>query len=49
MGGRCKWLAEGTKILIALMMEAGQTSETSVDIQSRTRQYIPEDSSFSPP
>jgi hypothetical protein len=26
------------------MMEAARTSETSVDIQVRTRQYIPEDS-----
>jgi hypothetical protein len=26
------------------MMEAASTSETSVDIQLRTRQYIPEDS-----
>jgi hypothetical protein len=30
--------------LIALMMEAAGTSETSVDIQLRTRQCIPEDS-----
>jgi hypothetical protein len=30
--------------LIALMKEAARTSETSVDIQLRTRQYIPEDS-----
>jgi hypothetical protein len=30
--------------IIALMMEASRTSETSVDIQLRTRQYIPEDS-----
>jgi hypothetical protein len=30
--------------LTALMMEAAHTSETSVDIQLRTRQYIPEDS-----
>jgi hypothetical protein len=30
--------------LIALMMEAARTSETSVDIDLRTRQYIPEDS-----
>jgi hypothetical protein len=30
--------------LIALMMEATRTSETSVDIQLRTRQYIPGDS-----
>jgi hypothetical protein len=29
---------------VALMMEAARTSETSVDIQVRTRQYIPEDS-----
>jgi hypothetical protein len=27
-----------------LMMEAAPTSETSVDIHLRTRQYIPEDS-----
>jgi hypothetical protein len=27
-----------------MMMEAAHTSETSVDIQLRTRQYIPEDS-----
>jgi hypothetical protein len=26
------------------MMEAARTSETSVDIQLRTRQYIPDDS-----
>jgi hypothetical protein len=26
------------------MVEAARTSETSVDIQLRTRQYIPEDS-----
>jgi hypothetical protein len=30
--------------IIALMMEAARTSETSVDIQLRTLQYIPEDS-----
>jgi hypothetical protein len=30
--------------IIALMMEAACTSETSVDIQLRARQYIPEDS-----
>jgi hypothetical protein len=30
-------------IIRALMMEASRTSETSVDIQLRTRQYIPED------
>jgi hypothetical protein len=29
---------------IALMMEAARASETSVDIQLRTRQYIPEGS-----
>jgi hypothetical protein len=28
----------------ALMMETARTSETSVDIQLRTRHYIPEDS-----
>jgi hypothetical protein len=31
-------------IIIALMMETARSSETSVDIQLRTRQYIPEDS-----
>jgi hypothetical protein len=30
--------------LIDLMMEAARTSETTVDIQLRSRQYIPEDS-----
>jgi hypothetical protein len=36
------WLvAQGS--LIALMMEAALTSETSVDIYLTTRQYIPED------
>jgi hypothetical protein len=30
--------------IIALMTEAARISETSVDIQLRTRQYIPEDS-----
>jgi hypothetical protein len=30
--------------ITALMMEAARTSETLVDIQLRTRQYIPEDS-----
>jgi hypothetical protein len=30
--------------LIALMMEAACTSETSVNIDLRTQQYIPEDS-----
>jgi hypothetical protein len=29
---------------IVLMMEAARTSETSVDIELRTRQYIPENS-----
>jgi hypothetical protein len=32
--------------LIALMMEAARTSETSVDIDLRTRQYIPETLNF---
>jgi hypothetical protein len=31
-------------IIIAPMIEAARTSETSVYIQLRTRQYIPEDS-----
>jgi hypothetical protein len=31
-------------IMRTLMMEAARTSETSVDTQLRTRQYIPEDS-----
>jgi hypothetical protein len=31
-------------IIRAMMMEAARTSETSVDIRLRTRQYIPEDS-----
>jgi hypothetical protein len=30
--------------IIRAMIEAALTSETSVDIQLRTRQYIPEDS-----
>jgi hypothetical protein len=30
--------------IITAMMEAARTSETSVDIQLRTRQYISEDS-----
>jgi hypothetical protein len=30
--------------IIVLMTEAASTSETSVDIELRTRQYIPEDS-----
>jgi hypothetical protein len=34
------------RALIALVMEAARTSETSVNIQLRTRQYIPEDSEF---
>jgi hypothetical protein len=31
-------------IIREMMMEAARISETSVDIQLRTRQYIPEDS-----
>jgi hypothetical protein len=31
-------------LALALLMEAAYTSETLVDIQLRTRQYIPEDS-----
>jgi hypothetical protein len=31
-------------IIFVVMMEAARTSETSVNIQLRTRQYIPEDS-----
>jgi hypothetical protein len=31
-------------IISFLMVEAACTSETSIDIQLRTRQYIPEDS-----
>jgi hypothetical protein len=31
-------------IIVALIMEVALTSETSVDIEFRTRQYIPEDS-----
>jgi hypothetical protein len=31
-------------IIFSLVMKAAHTSETSVDIQLRTRQYIPEDS-----
>jgi hypothetical protein len=30
--------------IFGLMMEAARTSETAVDIQLRTWQYIPEDS-----
>jgi hypothetical protein len=30
--------------MFALMLKAARTSETSVDIQLRARQYIPEDS-----
>jgi hypothetical protein len=30
--------------IIALMLEAARTSETSIDIRLRTRQYIPADS-----
>jgi hypothetical protein len=32
--------------IIRAMMDAARTSETSVDIQLRTWQYIPEDSEF---
>jgi hypothetical protein len=35
---------EAQNLLGTLMMEAARTSETSVDIQLRTLQYIPEDS-----
>jgi hypothetical protein len=35
---------QGDEWLIAQMMEATRTSETSADIKLRTRQYIPEDS-----
>jgi hypothetical protein len=35
--------ARAASINRAMMMEAAHTSETSVDIQLRTRQYIPED------
>jgi hypothetical protein len=31
------------RAMIAMMMEAERTSETSADIQLRTQQYIPED------
>jgi hypothetical protein len=31
------------RAMITLMMETARTTETSVDIQLRTRQYIPED------
>jgi hypothetical protein len=31
-------------VIIALTMEAARTSETSVDIDLTTQQYIPEDS-----
>jgi hypothetical protein len=33
---------------VIALMEAARTSETSVDIQLRTRQYIPEDSEQPP-
>jgi hypothetical protein len=33
-------------IIRAIMMEAARTSETSVDIDLRTLQYVPEDSEF---
>jgi hypothetical protein len=32
-----------SQVRAALMIEAARTSETSVEIQLRTRQYIPED------
>jgi hypothetical protein len=35
-------------MIMSLMMEATRTSETSVDIQLRTQQYIPEDSELHP-
>jgi hypothetical protein len=35
------------RAIIALLKEAARTCETSVDIQLRTRQYIPEDSELS--
>jgi hypothetical protein len=38
------WDFKFSRRRVALMMEAARTSETSVDIQLRTRQYIPEDS-----
>jgi hypothetical protein len=38
--------AASIKSVITLMMEAAPISETSVDIQLRTRQYIPDDSEF---
>jgi hypothetical protein len=37
-------VVRAASIIIALMMEVARTSETSVDIQLRTRQYITEDS-----
>jgi hypothetical protein len=36
-----------TASIIALMMEAVRTSETSINIHLTTRQYIPEDSKTS--
>jgi hypothetical protein len=39
-----KYDTAGTERHKALMMEAARTSETLVDIELRTRQYIPEDS-----
>jgi hypothetical protein len=38
------WESSGMYCRIALMMEVARPSETSVDIQLRPRQYIPEDS-----
>jgi hypothetical protein len=37
-------VSEVSSTSIRAMMEAARISETLVDIQSRTRQYIPEDS-----
>jgi hypothetical protein len=39
-----KYAAMNVRERQALMMEAARTSETLVEIQLRTRQYIPEDS-----
>jgi hypothetical protein len=37
-----------SEVRAALMMEAARTYETLVDIQLRTRKYIPEDSKLHP-
>jgi hypothetical protein len=42
--GFLQFAASVIRAIIALMMEAARTSETSVDNKLRTRQYIPEDS-----